>query len=114
MPILPAAFRKDNLLAVRWLLNGVPKTAEGVWFDALQMGEFKQLLFMERILFLFDVTKVRAGKAQIVRINSQQWHLEADIACLGGHIMTLANFRNDDSLSLFPPDTMATDRKSVV
>ena len=88
-PCPPAAFHKENLLATRWLLNGVPKTAEGIWYEALQMDECKQLLFMERVLFIFDVTKIRAGKAQVIRMNSQQWHQEADIACLAGHVMNL-------------------------
>ncbi|CAK9053386.1 unnamed protein product [Durusdinium trenchii] len=80
------------------------------------MDECKQLLFMERVLFIFDVTKIRAGKAQVIRMNSQQWHQEADIACIAGHIMNLmTNFRTEeDNLVVFPADTMAMVRKRFI
>ena len=80
------------------------------------MEESKQLLFMERVLFIFDVTKIRAGKAQVIRMNSQQWHQEADIACIAGHIMNLmTNFRTEeDNLVVFPADTMAMVRKRFI
>lgn len=79
------------------------------------MVEYKQLLFMERVLFVYDITKAKAGRAQRIRMSSQQWLLEADVACLGGHILSLMEVaRNDDSLILFPSETIVLVRQRFI
>ena len=68
-----SAFSKDCLLHSRWLLGGCPPKLVGLWADVLEMTEAKQHIFMQRILFVFDVTKQKAGRAQILRVPAQTW-----------------------------------------
>lgn len=103
----PAAFAQNTLLADRWLLGGSPPRADGVWHGVLKMDEGKQHCFMQRILFMHDVTKRKAGRAQSLRTPPATWELEADLACIAGHILEgMRAHMNPENLVVFPPDTM--------
>ncbi len=74
----------------------------------MEMSETKQHIFMQRVLFSYDITKKRAGKAQILRIPMAQWEQEADICCLGGEILEkMRTFRDPSNLTVFPIETIA-------
>ena len=109
------AFNKDILLSDRWLLGGCPRSAEAVWHDVLKMTIPKQKLFMDRGLFVFEITQAKAGKAQVLRLSSQQWMAEADVACLAGDILErMESHRNSDNILLFPPDTLKMVKQRFV
>ncbi|CAK9038707.1 unnamed protein product [Durusdinium trenchii] len=75
----------------------------------------KQKLFMDRVLFVFEITKAKAGKAQVLRLSSQQWMAEADVACLAGDILErMESHRNSDNILLFPPDTLKMVKQRFV
>ena len=112
---LPAAFSQSTLLADRWLLGGVPPKADGVWHDVLKMDPGKQHVFLQRVLFIHDVTKRKAGKAQSLRVPQATWDLEADLACLGGFILeSMKTHRDPENLVVFPVETIATVLTSFI
>lgn len=79
------------------------------------MDSEKQTLFMERVLFLFEITKAKAGKAQTLRLSLQQWLVEADVACLAGDIMfMMGRATNADHVILFPVETMKLVRQRFI
>ena len=62
---------------------------------------------MQRVLFSHTVTKKKAGKAQILRLPSHVWELEADVACLAGTILEkMRSFRDPSNLLVFPVETI--------
>lgn len=102
----PSAFSRETLLQSRWLLSGVPRGVEGIWYDVLIMTEGKQQLFLQRVLFSFDLAKRKAGKAQILRMSTTEWQQEADICCLGGYVLEkMRSARTSDNLVLFKKTT---------
>ena len=103
----PAAFSRDTLLNTRWLLGGVPRGAEGIWRDLLEMSAGKQHVFIQRVLFIYEITKKRAGKAQILRLPNSQWEEEADIACVAGSVLEkMTSHRDPQNLQIFPNDVI--------
>ena len=103
----PAAFSKETLLNGRWLLGGIPKQAEGIWRDLLEMNEARQHMFLQRVLFLHQVTKTKAGKAQVLRLPPTQWDMEADVACLAGAVLEkMQSFRDPNNLLTVPAETI--------
>ena len=96
-------------------MGGVPKNVSGIWHDVLKMTEEKQKIFMDRIMFLFEVTKAKAGKAQVLRLSLQQWLHEAELACLAGHcIMEMSTARNADNLLMFNTEKVNMVRKQII
>ena len=95
----PAAFGKDTLLNPRWFLDGKPKTAnyDGVWSDVMVMNATSQYIFIQRVLFVFQVNKRNAGKAQTLRLSLGQWLQEADLCCLGVWVMEKMRAERDDA-----------------
>ncbi|CAK9071139.1 Uncharacterized protein SCF082_LOCUS35251 [Durusdinium trenchii] len=70
------------------------------------MTEGKQQLFLQRVLFSFDLAKRKAGKAQILRMSTTEWQQEADICCLGGYVLEkMRSARTSDNLVLFKKTT---------
>ena len=73
------------------------------------MSEVKQHLFVQRILFIHDLTKRKAGKAQTLKVSPSTWELEADIACLAGHIFHhMQTYRDPENLIVFDASTIPT------
>ncbi|CAK9002335.1 unnamed protein product [Durusdinium trenchii] len=71
------------------------------------MNEGKQHIFMQRVLFIFEVTKQKAGKAQVLRMPVSQWALECDICCMAGYVLEQMQHRkNSDNLIVFPEETI--------
>ena len=109
LAIALSAFSQHTLLNGRWLLEGLPSGADGLWHDVLKMTTTKQFIFMQRIMFMFEVTKRKAGKAQVLRVSPDVWDSEADICCLAadvfGHMQTA---RNEDNMLIFEPSLLAS------
>ena len=64
---------------------------------------------MQRVLFIFDITKRSAGKAQSLRLSKADWATECDIACLAAHILEeMQKHRDENNQIVFPQDTVAT------
>lgn len=104
-----AAFSKDCLLNGRWLLGGCPKQVAGIWGSILEMNNAKQLMFLQRILFLHSLTKQKAGRAQVLRVAAQVWDLEADVSCLAGFVLEeMREHRTPENLLRFPAETLVT------
>lgn len=97
-----AAFSWEMLLNSRWLPDGCNKLGEGVWHDLLVTNNFKQHIFLQRILFVFELTKRKAGKAQLLRLSQEAWDHECDIACLmGATIEEMRKFRDPSNALCF-------------
>jgi len=111
----PAAFCRETLLNGRWLLDGIPSNAEGFWHDVLKMNAAKQHVFLQRILFIFEITRRKAGKAQILRVSQDVWDMEANVCCLAMDVMEAMNSaRDDNNLALFEGDTMKAVLNSFI
>ena len=104
-----AAFARDTLLNARWLLDGCPKGVEGAWRTYLLTNPLKQELFVKRVMFVFEITKRKAGKAQILRLSSQQWDQECDMASLAGACLeAMKCFRDPSNNLCFSPAATKT------
>ena len=98
----PAAFHQSTLLGDRWLLGAVAPKADGVWYEIMTVDEGKQHVILQRVLFMHNIAKGKAGKAQSLRISQTVWDLEVDLACLAGHILdAMASYRTPDTLLVF-------------
>jgi len=113
--VFPAAFSKENLLNGRWLLGGVPANAEGVWHDTLKTSEFKQFIFIQRILFMFEITKRKAGKAQILRVSQDAWEFECNMCCCAAETLSkMREARDENNLQLFEDAKVKTVMNNVI
>lgn len=113
--VFPAAFSKENLLNGRWLLDGLPANAEGVWHDILKMNDFKQFIFIQRILFMFEITKRKAGKAQILRVSHDVWEFECNMCCCAAETLSAMRVaRNDDNIILFEDEKIRTVMNNLI
>lgn len=71
--------------------------------ELLTTNDLKQHLFMQRVFFVFDITKRKAGKAQILRMSPETWDQECDRACLMGAILqSMESFRDPSNTLCFP------------
>ena len=103
-----AAFHRDTLLHPRWFLNGKPKLSDGIWAEVLEVNDAKQHIFLQRILFMFQVTSRSAGKAQVLRVGLDRWNQECDLSCLAGYILDeMYRFKDPENLLVFPNETIA-------
>lgn len=104
-----SAFSHNTLLNGRWLLEGLPGGADGMWHDVLKMTATKQHIFMQRILFMFEVTKRKAGKAQVLRVTQDVWDHEADVCCFAGDVLEhMRTARDENNMLIFEPKLLAT------
>lgn len=102
-----AVFSRDTLLQSRWFLQEKPKGVEGIWSDILTMNEASQHIFIQRVLFVFDVNKRSAGRAQSLRMSKSDWSLEADLSCLAGYVLAaMRQFRDVDNKTVFDDQTI--------
>ena len=107
LTFLPA-FSQSILLQSRWLLGGCKTGADGIWRDATVMDEGRQHLFMQRVLFLFEVTKRKAGRAQVLRLSQDAWDVECDIAALAGFVIDcMGKHRDENNMKVFSDETMS-------
>lgn len=75
--------------------------------DIMTVSPAKQHLFIQRVLFMYDITKQSAGKAQVLRISLDRWIAECDIACLCGFILEeMERFRDPKNLTVFSKETL--------
>lgn len=73
------------------------------------MTDSSQLVFLQRILFIFKITQATAGKCQVLRVPLAMWLSEVDICCLACYILDeMRKFRNPDNALVFPEETIAT------
>lgn len=74
----------------------------------LEMTEAGQNIFLQRVLFIFDVTKRSAGKAQVLRLSLQQWQTECDVCCVAAYVLEeMRRFRDPENTMVFPAETLA-------
>ena len=102
-----AVFSRDTLLQPRWFLSDKPKGTEGIWSDILKMNDGKQHIFIQRVLFVFEVDKRSAGKAQSLRMSKGDWAAECEAACLAGFVVEeMQKFRDPENAVVFEPTTI--------
>ena len=79
---------------------GEPKDANArgshKWNPILKTNDKKQVLFMDRILFLHAIAVRRAGKASTVRLSLQEWVVECDRMALACHCVEEMRTMCDD------------------
>lgn len=63
----------------------------------LTMSRAAQCIFMQRVLFIFEVSKRSAGKAQSLKLTTAQWMAEADMSCFACYIMETMRTHRDDA-----------------
>ena len=73
------------------------------------MDAAKQHIFIQRVLFVFELNKRSAGKAQSLRMAKQDWAMECDVSCVCGHVLAqMQQFRDADNKVVFTNDCIAT------
>ena len=87
--LIPAAFGREHLLSERWLLGSSSRGADGIWHGVLEVEPGKQALFMDRVLFLHNlaVGRVSVQATSALRLSSEAWEAEVELACLGYHCL---------------------------
>lgn len=104
-----AVFSRDTLLQPRWFLDEKPKNTEGIWSEVLVVNSAKQHIFMQRVLFIFEIKQRSAGKAQVLRLQKQEWATECDLACMAGYVLEcMQRYRNADNQLTFTPASIST------
>ena len=81
------AFSLHTLTSNRWLLGQSCVGADAHWHDILLVDPQKQMLFMERILFLHERAYKRSSRAVVPRLALTDWCAEADKMCLAAHVI---------------------------
>ena len=104
------AFNRESILDARWLLGGLPKLSNGVWYQVLQVTAVKQELFLERLFHLHDIASRRAGRASMVRLSSDQFSIECDRVCLQGFVLQQMMLHPDS----FPQDSVDKIRLGMI
>lgn len=58
---------------------------------------------------MFEVTKRKAGKAQILRVSQEVWDKEADLACFAAELFeSMRTARDGDNLEIFNQQKVMT------
>lgn len=58
---------------------------------------------------MFEVTKRKAGKAQILRVSQEVWDKEADLACFAAELFeSMRTARDGDNLEIFSQQQVMT------
>ncbi|CAK9109979.1 Uncharacterized protein SCF082_LOCUS51089 [Durusdinium trenchii] len=79
------------------------------------MTDAKQHVFLQRVLFIFDVTKRSAGKAQVLRLSAQQWAAECDLCCLGAYVLEqMHDHRDANNLMVFNDGVVKTVMNQLI
>ena len=75
----------------------------------LTMDAAKQHIFIQRVLFLYELNKRSAGKAQSLRMAKQDWSMECDVSCVCGYALAqMQRFRDTDNKVVFTNDCIKT------
>ena len=107
-----AAFSVATITDTRWLVGGIAKATNGLWYEILLMTPTKQCPFLQRLFFLHDIQVRRGGRASLTRLASeQQWSLEIDRMCLLGFIYERMEAAHESD---FLPDVLAKIRLGMV
>ena len=113
-PALPA-FSKETLLDPRWYLGSSRKGVTGYWYDLLKMDHAAQHVFLQRILFMFEILKRKAGRCQSLKIPLATWQFEADLTCLVCHVLEeMRNHRTPDNQLVFTDSVLVSVMKGFI
>lgn len=79
------------------------------------MTEASQHVFLQRILFMFDINKSKAGRCQSLKVPLATWNLEADLCAFMRYIMEqMRTHRTSDNNLVFPAEVMKTVMQSFI
>ncbi|CAE7316153.1 unnamed protein product, partial [Symbiodinium sp. CCMP2456] len=77
-----SAFNLENIRNGRWLVGSCGRGVSPYWQAVETVTPAKQLLFMERVLFAFNVRKKQVRQLSTARATSEQWELMLESSCL--------------------------------
>ena len=79
------------------------------------MTPSKQCLFLERVLFGFNIRRKQVKHVNTARLSLESWELLLETSCLGQHALEeMQEARHDDSTPIFEPDMLAKARRRLI
>lgn len=99
----------------RWLLGAVGRSTQPWWKSVETVTPSKQVMFMKRVLFGFQVRRKQVKHIATARLSAEQWEQLVESSCLLQHILDeMKAATHDDGTPVFPPASMEkAERRSV-
>ena len=110
-----SAFSVESMKNSRWLLGAAGRGATPWWKSVEVVSPSKQVLFMERVLFGFQVRKRQVKHVSTARLSLEQWEMLLETSCLLQQILDdMEAATADDGTKLFQPADLAKARRRAV
>ncbi|CAE7769661.1 unnamed protein product, partial [Symbiodinium necroappetens] len=112
---LMATFTVELMKNSRWLLGACGRSTQPWWKSVETMTPAKQVLFMKRVLFGFQVRRKQVKHIATARLGVEQWEQLVESSCLLQHVLEeMHAATHDDGTPIFPPASIEkAERRSV-
>ncbi|CAE7234450.1 unnamed protein product [Symbiodinium sp. CCMP2592] len=109
------AYSLENVKSYRWHL-GSSGRAEGVWKDIMTVTKAKQVCFIQRIHFAFQVRRRQVKAAMHSRMNQEQWDATLEGVCFMVWVLDCmrAATTDDGAAPLFSADVLRSGFQKVL
>ena len=114
--LLPlTAFSLENIRNGRWLVGSTGRGITPYWQAVETVTPGKQLLFMQRVLFTFNIRKKQVRSLSTARCTAEQWELMLETSCLAHQLLEDMKAAKDDAgAALFREADIAKARQRAL
>ena len=109
------AYSLENVKSYRWHL-GSSGRSEGMWKDILTVNKAKQVCFIQRVHFAFQVRRRQVKAAVHARMHQEQWDATLDGVCFLTWVLECmrTTTMDDGATQLFPADVLRSAFQKVL
>ncbi|CAE7762057.1 hypothetical protein AK812_SmicGene34282 [Symbiodinium microadriaticum] len=90
-------FSLENIRNGRWLVGSTGRGITPYWQAVETVTPGKQLLFMQRVLFTFNIRKKQVRSLSTARCTAEQWELMLETSCLAHQLLEDMKAAKDDA-----------------
>ena len=109
------AFALENIRNSRWLIGSGGRGVTPYWQSVETVNAGKQLLFMQRVLFVFIIRKKQVKNLATARCSPEQWEMMLETSCLLHQLLEDMKAATDAvGAPIFRPDDVSKARQRAL
>ena len=115
MLFIPSAFTVESIRNNRWLLGSGGRGTSAFWRSVETVNGGKQLLFMQRVLFTFQIRRKQVRHISTARLATEAWEMLLETSCLMFHVLEeMATAKDEAGNFVFSPQAVEKARQRGV
>ena len=109
------AFTVELMKNQRWLLGSGGRSASPWWRAVDVVSPSKQLLFLQRLLFSFQIRRKQVKHVNTARLSVEAWEMLVETSCLGQYVLEeMQEAHHDDHSPIFEPAMLEKARRRLI